>query len=316
MENYYNKWPLWQWIILYIIIGALAYGAIYYFWFYRKGGYDNSQNGSNQIISYGEEISSVENEPITFSTGTLSAKIYKQESSAADLLPTVESALACDVVVAPERIQKITNTFNGTQKITYNIVHTDQDYPRHIWSITLLPNKMIYKATEEVRKDFLPCGTGSFVPYKVNKDWIILTSICQEGDRVCGAIGDEVGTTINFQTVNKNKFKIQNMNVDILQEGTGEAAKNGDTVTVNYTGTLTDGTKFDSSLNPGRTPFEFTINVSSVIQGWHLGVTGMKVGEKRKLTIPPDLGYGPAGRPPVIPQNATLIFEIELLKIN
>jgi len=117
-------------------------------------------------------------------------------------------------------------------------------------------------------------------------------------------------------------YDIQGMKVEILTQGTGAEAKAGDTVTVNYTGTLTDGTKFDSSLNPGRTPFQFTIgpdcakNNTCVIEGWNLGVTGMKVGEKRKLTVPPELGYGSSGAGNVIPPNATLIFEVDLLKIN
>ena len=105
------------------------------------------------------------------------------------------------------------------------------------------------------------------------------------------------------------------MKIEILKQGTGEGAKNGDLVSVNYTGTLPDGTKFDSSLNPGRTPFEFTLP-GQVIQGWNLGLIGMKVGEERKLTIPPELAYGAAGRPPVIPQNATLVFDITMLSIN
>ncbi len=97
--------------------------------------------------------------------------------------------------------------------------------------------------------------------------------------------------------------------------GTGAEAKTGDTVSVDYTGTLTDGTKFDSSLDRGA-PFDFTIGAGSVIKGWDEGVVGMKVGGKRKLTIPPDLAYGAAGRPPVIPPNATLIFEIQLVAIK
>jgi len=119
---------------------------------------------------------------------------------------------------------------------------------------------------------------------------------------------------------------IQNMKVDVLQEGSGEAAKAGDTVTMNYSGYLADGTEFDSNVNPQFShvqPFQFTIgpdcqkNNNCVIEGWNLGVTGMKVGEKRKLTIPPELGYGAAGAGGgVIPPNATLIFDVELLKIN
>jgi FKBP-type peptidyl-prolyl cis-trans isomerase len=109
---------------------------------------------------------------------------------------------------------------------------------------------------------------------------------------------------------------IQGMKVEIVKEGTGEGAKAGDLVTVNYTGTLLDGTKFDSSLNEGRTPFEFTLGQNRVIQGWELGVLGMKVGEKRKLTIPPELAYGPQGAGGIIGPNETLNFEIDLLKIN
>ena len=119
----------------------------------------------------------------------------------------------------------------------------------------------------------------------------------------------------NASPQNNMSFDIQGMKVDVLQQGTGDAAKTGDTVTVNYTGTLTDGTKFDSSLNPGRTPFQFTLGQNKVIQGWELGVVGMKVGEKRKLTIPPELGYGSQTVGP-IPANSTLVFEVDLLGIN
>lgn len=122
----------------------------------------------------------------------------------------------------------------------------------------------------------------------------------------------------NQQSQNQTptSYDIQGMKVEILQQGTGDAAKAGDTVTVNYTGTLQDGTKFDSSLNPGRTPFQFTLGQNSVIQGWELGVLGMKVGEKRRLIIPPELAYGSQSPSPLIPANSTLIFEIDLLKIN
>ncbi len=100
-----------------------------------------------------------------------------------------------------------------------------------------------------------------------------------------------------------------------MKVGTGAEAKTGDTVTVHYTGTLTNGTKFDSSLDRGD-PFTFTIGAGNVIKGWDDGVVGMKVGGKRKLTIPPALGYGAAGSPPKIPPNATLVFEIELLGVK
>ncbi len=110
-------------------------------------------------------------------------------------------------------------------------------------------------------------------------------------------------------------FDIQGMKVEILKQGTGEGAKVGDNIVVNYVGTLTDGTKFDSSIDRNQ-PFPYTLGQNMVIKGWELGLLGMKVGEKRKLTIPPELAYGEAGRPPVIPQNATLIFEIDMLSIN
>jgi FKBP-type peptidyl-prolyl cis-trans isomerase FkpA len=99
-----------------------------------------------------------------------------------------------------------------------------------------------------------------------------------------------------------------------LVEGTGATAAAGDTVTVNYVGTFTNGAKFDSSYDRNQ-PYTFRIGAGEVIAGWDQGVPGMKVGGKRRLTIPPSLAYGSAGRPPTIPGNATLIFEIELLSI-
>ena len=97
--------------------------------------------------------------------------------------------------------------------------------------------------------------------------------------------------------------------------GDGPEAKSGDTVSVHYTGTLTDGTKFDSSVDRGQ-PFSFPLGKGRVIKGWDVGVAGMKVGGKRKLIIPPAEGYGAQGAGGVIPPNATLVFEVELLKIN
>ena len=102
--------------------------------------------------------------------------------------------------------------------------------------------------------------------------------------------------------------------------GTGTVAAFGNTVTVNYTGKLDNGTVFDSSLNPGRTPFSFTIGDTTpgkaVIQGWNEGVQGMKVGGTRELTVPPSLGYGAGGAGSTIPPNATLHFTITLLGVT
>ncbi len=101
----------------------------------------------------------------------------------------------------------------------------------------------------------------------------------------------------------------------VLAEGSGQEAKPGDTVLVHYTGRLSDGKKFDSSHDRGQ-PFKFVLGKGEVIKGWDEGVAGMKIGEKRKLIIPPDLGYGRRGSPPVIPPSAELIFLVELVGIR
>lgn len=108
----------------------------------------------------------------------------------------------------------------------------------------------------------------------------------------------------------KNQLKIE-----VLQEGAGKLADDNNTITVDYTGFLEDGTKFDSSVDRGQ-PFVFVLGTNQVIQGWEQGVLGMQVGEKRKLTIAPELAYGSTGAGGVIPPNATLIFEVELLEIQ
>ena len=113
----------------------------------------------------------------------------------------------------------------------------------------------------------------------------------------------------------KMQENVTELKIEDLVVGTGAEAVAGKLITVNYTGTLTDGTKFDSSLNPGRTPFEFTLGAGQVIEGWDKGFSGMKIGGKRKLTIPASMGYGSQGTGP-IPGNATLIFEVELLEVK
>ena len=105
------------------------------------------------------------------------------------------------------------------------------------------------------------------------------------------------------------------LKIEDTKVGTGDEAVTGKSVTVHYTGWLTDGTKFDSSKDRGQ-PFTFRLGGGQVIKGWDQGVVGMKVGGVRKLTIPPSLGYGSRGAGGVIPPDATLVFEVELLGVN
>ncbi len=105
------------------------------------------------------------------------------------------------------------------------------------------------------------------------------------------------------------------LKIEDIVVGTGDEAVSGKKVTVDYLGTLTDGTKFDSSYDRG-VPFSFTLGMGEVIKGWDEGFAGMKIGGKRKLTIPSELGYGATGAGGVIPPNATLIFEVELLGVE
>lgn len=113
-------------------------------------------------------------------------------------------------------------------------------------------------------------------------------------------------------TATPTPAKLQAMDIKI---GTGSAVKSGDTIKIDYLGTLANGQKFDSSYDRGQ-PFEVQIGVGKVIKGWDQGVIGMKVGGKRRLVIPPELGYGEKGAGGVIPPNATLVFDLELLEIK
>ncbi len=122
-----------------------------------------------------------------------------------------------------------------------------------------------------------------------------------------------------LQINNQNQMD-QGLTVNVTNPGSGPSAAAGDLITVNYTGTLTDGTKFDSSYDRG-TPFQFQLGQGMVIKGWDEGLMGSKVGEKLTITVPPLLGYGQSGIPDgkggyVIPPNSTLIFDIEVMAIN
>jgi len=114
----------------------------------------------------------------------------------------------------------------------------------------------------------------------------------------------------------KVETKEGGLKVTHVAAGSGEGAREGDTVWVLYTGKLLDGTEFDSSAKHGNDPIEFIIGKQMVIRGWEIGITGMLVGEKRTLVIPAPLAYGAEGRPPVIPANATLTFDVQLVGIK
>lgn len=121
-------------------------------------------------------------------------------------------------------------------------------------------------------------------------------------------------TTATVSAKTKTTTTMDGLKIEDERLGTGAEATVGKMITVNYAGTLVDGTQFDSSY--GKSPFVFSLGAGDVIKGWDQGFAGMKVGGKRKLTIPSDLAYGPNGIPGAIPGGATLIFEVELLKVE
>ncbi len=131
---------------------------------------------------------------------------------------------------------------------------------------------------------------------------------------IFGLNGGPSSSNITSDTPKTQPTIAENVKIEDLQKGTGPEVKNGDTILIHYNGTLSDGTKFDSSYDRGE-PYETKIGVGDVIQGWDRGVVGMQVGGKRKLTIPPSLGYG-AQAMGAIPPNSILIFEVELVEIK
>lgn len=135
---------------------------------------------------------------------------------------------------------------------------------------------------------------------------------CSKG---CNKTEGDGSASPSGESASADAGAVTDLKIEDIKVGDGAEAVAGKSVSVHYTGTLTDGKKFDSSLDRGQ-PFRFQLGAGQVIQGWDKGVAGMKVGGKRKLTIPSHLGYGERGAGGVIPPNATLIFEVELLGVE
>jgi peptidylprolyl isomerase len=158
-------------------------------------------------------------------------------------------------------------------------------------------------------------GVLVFTQISGNKDTVIGTQ--SSPTQPTTTVTQENNTLIPSNTMSEAKTVTTPSGLKYVElvEGTGETPKTGQTVNVHYIGTLENGTKFDSSRDRGQ-PFSFTIGKGQVIKGWDEGLSTMKVGGRRTLTIPPDLGYGARGAGGVIPANATLIFDVELLGVK
>jgi peptidylprolyl isomerase/FKBP-type peptidyl-prolyl cis-trans isomerase FkpA len=136
------------------------------------------------------------------------------------------------------------------------------------------------------------------------------------GDPLCGPNAKWTGTRcIRSDVKPTTTGGLVGIQINDITLGSGQEAKMGDLVSVDYTGTLRDGTVFDSSRPRGK-PFQFRLGASQVIKGFERGIVGMKQGGVRRITIPPDLGYGKKGMPPAVPPNATLVFEVELVTVG
>jgi len=157
---------------------------------------------------------------------------------------------------------------------------------------------------------------GGFFVYKYVNNWNVGIESKESGAQVTQQKVEKMKEQATNNDTNKNNQKNMDLKIETTQEGTGDKkTKAGDTISVHYTGKLENGTKFDSSVDRG-TPFDFKIGAGQVIAGWEKGLLDMKIGEKRTLTIPSEMGYGAQGAGGVIPPNATLIFDVELMGIK
>jgi peptidylprolyl isomerase len=145
---------------------------------------------------------------------------------------------------------------------------------------------------------------------------VLALAACKDGDKDSKEIANGGDMTNGLPSVSGEPIETgSGLKYIEIEPGSGDSPEPGETVVVHYTGWLEDGTKFDSSVDRGQ-PFSFPIGTGRVIRGWDEGLATMQVGGKRRLIIPPDLAYGPAGRPPTIPASATLIFDVELLEVR
>lgn len=161
----------------------------------------------------------------------------------------------------------------------------------------------------------LSCSVSMTAPDKAGPLPAGSSALERSADPICGADSRWTGSRCTRAGVEEPTRSGGKLEILDVVPGTGDEARPGDTVSLHYVGTLDDGSRFDSSRDAGR-PLEFKVGAGQVIKGFERGVVGMRVGGVRKITIPPELGYGRKGQPPVIPPNATLHFEVELLLVK